>query len=92
MQNREKADPETEKEDDDDVGDDEGMPETIGRPSYDTSEHNDRYARYRQTLRMIHTIQIHTDGEITGDNTETMNRRSNGNVNKSGRYASILYA
>ena len=88
VQNRRKADTDTEEEVDD--GDDEEMPKTTGRPNYDTSERNGRYVP-------IHTnpeedaIQIHTDREIPGENTEKINRRSSRNVQRPNRYGSVPY-
>ena len=88
VQNLRKADTDTEEEDDDD--DDEEMPETTGRPNYDTSERNGRYVP-------IHTnpeedaIQIDTDGEIPGENTEKIIRRSNRNMHRLNRYGSVPY-
>ena len=59
----------------------EEMPETIGRQTYDTSERNGKYVPI-QTNKEDDAIQIHTDGEISSDNTETIIERSNRNVNK----------
>ena len=43
VQNRKKTDTDSEDDDDDDDVNEE-MPETTGKPTYDTSEHNGRYA------------------------------------------------
>ena len=87
MRNQKKTDTNTEEEDDDDDGDDKGIPETSGRPTYDTSEHNNRYAPI-QTNPDDDTYNTNT---YRCENTETIIRRSNGNVNKPDRYGSILY-
>ena len=88
MQNRKKTDTDTEKDEDDD--DDQVMPETTGRPIYDTSERNSRHASVQADME-DDSIHIHSDGEISRDNTETTIRRSNRNVNKLSRYGSIPY-
>ena len=57
VQNRRKADTDTEEEDDED--DDEEMPEAAGRQTYDTSERNGKYIP-TQTNPEDDAIQIHT--------------------------------
>ena len=67
LQNRKQPGSDTEEEDD--YYDNEEMPEEIGTPTpkvYDTSERDGRYA----------TVKLHTDGEMTGDNSKTNIRRS----------------
>ena len=55
------------------------MPETTGRPTYDTSERNGKYVPI-QTNPEDNVIRIHTEGEISGENFEPLIRRSNRNV------------
>ena len=81
VQNRRKTDTDTEEED-------EEMPEATGRQTYDTFERNGKYIPI-QTNPEDDAIQIHTDGEISCQNTETIIRRSNLNVHKPNRYSSI---
>ena len=64
--------------------------EETGRKTYDTCEGNGRYAPI-QTNPEDDTIKIHTDGEILGENTEKINRRSNRNIHKSDRCGSVPY-
>ena len=74
MQNQKKTDTDTEEEEEDDDDDEEEMSEEPGRQTYDTSERNGRYAPI-QTIPEDDAIQIHTDGKISGENTETIIRR-----------------
>ena len=75
VQNRKKSDSEMEDEDDDDDDDeDEEMPEVTGDITYDTSERNGSYAPI-QTNPEEDAIQIHTDGEISGENLDHNIRR-----------------
>ena len=67
----------TDTEEDDDVEDDGELPEENGTPNiYDTSEGDGRYAPIRTNLEK-HALQIHTDGELTGENSKTNIRQSN---------------
>ena len=66
------------------------MPETTGKQTYDTSERNGLYAAI-ETNPEDDALQIHTDGEIPGENNKNINRRSNRNVNKPNRYGCIPY-
>ena len=61
------------------------MWDATGRQTYDISEQNGKYIPI-QTNPEDNAIQIHTDGEIPGENTETIIQRSNRNVNKPNRY------
>ena len=73
VQNRKATETVTE-EDDDDEGD---VPDEIGTPkTYDTSERDGRHAPIR-TNPEEDALQIHTDGEIPGENLATNMRRSN---------------
>ena len=83
VQNRKRSDYETEDEEDDD--EDEEIPETIGITTYDTS------IVPIQTNTEEDAIQIHTEGEIPGENFEHNIRRSNRTINKPNRYGSIPY-
>ena len=65
VQNRRNTDTDTEEEDDDD---EEEMPEATGKQTYDASERNGKYIP-KQTNPEDDAIQIHTDGEISGENT-----------------------
>ena len=76
------------EEDDDD--DDEKIAEETGRQTYDTSESKSRYATI-QTNPEDDATQIHTDGEISDENTETIIRRSNRNVRKPNSYGRVPY-
>ena len=66
------------------------MPEATGRQTYNTSEPNGKYFPI-QTNPEDDAIKIHTDGELSGNNTETIIRRSNRTVHKPNRYGSIPY-
>ena len=78
LQNRKSTESETEENDDDE--DDEEMPEETGTLKiYDTSERDGRHASIR-TNPEEDTLQIHTDGDISGMNLETNIRRSNRNT------------
>ena len=71
------TDSDTEEDDDDE--DDEEMPDKIGTPKvYDSSERGGRYAVVR-TNPEEGALQIHTDGEISGEYLKTNIRRSNRN-------------
>ena len=53
------------------------MPEEIGTPKiYDTSERDGRYAPIRTNPEKEDTLQLQTDGEISGEKIKTKNRRS----------------
>ena len=64
------------------------MPEMTERATYDASERNGRYLPI-QISPEDDTIQIRTDGERSGENTEPIIRCSNGNVIKPNRYGSL---
>ena len=88
VQNRKKTETDTEEEDDED---DEEMPETTERETYDTSERNGSYVPI-QTNPEDDALQLHTDGEIPGENkSNNIIRRSNRNIVKPNRYGSIPY-
>ena len=89
IHNRRKADTDTEEEEDDN-DDDEEMPEATGRRIHDTSERNGRNAPV-QSNPEDDVIQIHTDGEISGENTEKIIRRSNRNIHRPNRYGSVPF-
>ena len=60
-------------EEEDDYDEDEEMPEEIGTPTpkvYDTSERDGRYIPIR-TNPEEDALQLHTDGEISGEKIET---------------------
>ena len=85
VQNRRKTETDTEEEDD------EEMPETTERETYDTSERNGSYVPLR-TNPEDDALQLHTDGEIPGENkSNNIIRRSNRNIVKPSRYGSIPY-
>ena len=67
------------------------MPEATVNKTYDTSEENGKYTPV-QTNPEEDVIQIHTDGEISGENFEHKVRRSNRKINKQNRYGSVPYA
>ena len=76
VQNRKQTASDTEEEDDYD--DDEEMPEEIGIPTpkvYDTSERDGRYSPIRTNPEEEDALQLHTDGEISGENIKTKIRR-----------------
>ena len=76
MQNPKQTGSNTEEEDD--YEDDEEMAEELGTPRqklYDTSERDGRYAPMR-TNPKEDARQLHTDGEISGENLKTNIRRS----------------
>ena len=75
VQNRKSTGSDSEEEDED--ADDEEMPEETGTPTpnmYDTSERGRRYEPIR-TNREEDAVQLHTDGEISGENLKTNIRR-----------------
>ena len=87
VQNKKRAESET--DDDDEDEDDEETPEEIGTPiTYDTSEKDGRYVPIR-TYPEEDTLQLHTDSEMPGENSESQIRRSNRNSKKPNRYGSI---
>ena len=88
MQNRRRSDSDTEDEEDDDEH--EEKPEAIGNITYDTSERNGRYAPI-QTNPEQDVIQIHTDGELSGENFERNIPRSNRKTTEPNRYGSLPY-
>ena len=89
LKNRKATDTDTEEDDDDE--DDEEVPEEIGTPkTYDTSERDGRYAPIL-TNPEEDARQIHTDGEIPGENLESNIRRSNRNSKKPNRFGTIPY-
>ena len=89
VQNKKRAESET--DDDDEDEDDEETPEEIGTPIvYDTSEKDGRYVPIR-TNPEEDTLQLHTDSEMPGENSESQKRRSNRNSKKPNRYGSIPY-
>ena len=86
VQNRKGTHTETEEDDDDE---DDEIPEEFGtKKKYDTSERDGRYALIR-TNPEEDALQIHTDGEIPGENFETNIRRSN--RNSKNRIDTVLY-
>ena len=86
VQNRKTTDTETEDDDDED---DEEAPEEIGTPkTYDTSERGEKYVPIR-TNPEEDALQIHTDGEISGEKFENKMRRSNRNSKKPNRYVTV---
>ena len=90
-QNRKQTGSDTEEEDDHD--DDEEMPEEIGTPTpkiYDTFERDGRYAPIRINLEED-ALQLHTDGEISGENLKTNIRRSARDSKKPNRCGTIPY-
>ena len=88
VQNRKTTDTETEDDDDED---DEDVPEEIETPKiYDTSERSGKYIPIR-TNQEEDALQIHTDGEIPGENLENKVRRSNRNIKKPNRYGTVPY-
>ena len=87
VQNRRKTETDTEENDEDD----EEMPETTERETYDTSERNGSYVPIR-TNPEDDALQLHTDGEIPGENkSNNIIRRSNRKIVKPNRYGSIPY-
>ena len=91
VQNRKQTASDTEEEDDYDDG--EEMPKEIGTPTpkiYDTSERDGRYASIR-TKSEEDALQLHTDGEISGENMNTEIRRSTRDSKKPNRYGTISY-
>ena len=75
----------------DDDGDDEEMPEETWTPKlYDTSERDGRCAPIRMNPEED-ALQIHTDGEISGENIKTNIRRSNLNSKTPNRYGSKIF-
>ena len=78
-------------EEEDDYDEDEEMPEKTGTPTpkvYDTSERDGRYIPIR-TNPEEDALQLHTDGEISGENIETNLRRSTRDSKKPIRYGTI---
>ena len=91
VQSRKSTGSDTEEEDEDD--DDEGMPEETGTPTpkvCDTSERGGRYEPIR-TNPEEDALQLHTDGEISGENLKTNIRRSSRESKKPNRYGTIHY-
>ena len=85
VQNRRSTDTKADDEDDN-----EEIPGTIGKPTYDTSERNGMYIPIRLNTE-DDAIQIHYDGEISGKTIEPIIRRSNRSVTKPNRYGSVPY-
>ena len=82
---------ESETDDDDEDEDDDETPEETGTPIvYDTSERDGRYVPIR-TNPEEDTLQLDTDSEMPGKNSESQIRRSNRNSKKPNRYGSIPY-
>ena len=80
-------------EEEDDYDEDEEMPEEIGAPTpkvYDTSERDGRYIPIR-TNPEEDALQLHTDGEISGEKIETNIRRSTRDSKNPNRYGTIPY-
>ena len=80
-------------EEDDDYDEDEEMPEEIGTPTpkvYETSKRDGRYIPIR-TNPAEDALQLHTDGEISGEKIETNIRRSTRDIKKPYRYGTISY-
>ena len=78
-------------EEEDDYDEDEEMPEEIGTSTpkvYDTSERDGRYIPI-QTNPEEDALQLHTDGEISGEKIETNIRLSTRNSKKPNRYGTI---
>ena len=70
------------------------MPEEIGTPTpkvYDTSERDGGYAPIRTNPEEEDALQLHTDGEISGENIKTKIRRSTRDSKKPNRYGTIPY-
>ena len=85
VQNRKSTGRDTEEDEDDE---DEQMPEETGTPTpkvYDTSERGGRYEPIR-TNQEDDTLQLHSDGEISGENLKTNIRRSSRDSKKPNRY------
>ena len=78
-------------EDNVDDEDDKEMPEETETPKiYEASEQDGRYVPIR-TNREEDALQIHTNGEISGEHLETQIRPSNRNSKKPNRYDGTLY-
>ena len=89
VRNRKATDSDTKEYDDDQ--DDEEMPKKTGTPKLcDTSERDRRFAPIR-TNPEKDAFQIHTDGEISGEISETNIRPSNRNSKQPNKYGSIPY-
>ena len=89
VQNKKRAGSET--DDDDEDEDDEETPEETRTPIvYGTSEIVGRYVPI-PTNPEEDTLQLHTDSEMPGENSESQIRRSNRNSKKPNRYGSIPY-
>ena len=91
VQNKKSTGSDTEEEDEDD--DDEEMPEETGTPTpkvYDTSKRGGRYEPI-PTNPEEDALQLHTDGEISGENLKTNIRRSSRDSKKPNRYGTITY-
>ena len=77
----------------DDYDEDEEMPEEVGTPTpkvYDTSERDGRYIPIRTNPEEEDALQLHTDGEISGENIET-NIKQTRDSKKPNRYGTIPY-
>ena len=80
-------------EEEDDYDEDEEMPEEAGTPTpkvYDTSERDGRYIPIR-TIPEEDALQLHTNGEISGENIETHKRRSTRDSKRLNRYGTVPY-
>ena len=91
VQNRKQTGSDTEEEDNYD--DTKEMPEEIGTPKpkiYDTSERDGRYAPIRRSPEED-ALQLHTNGEISGENLKTNIRRSARDSKNPNRYGTIPY-
>ena len=88
VQNWKRSD--SEMEDEEDVDEEEEMPEMTRNATYDTSERNGKYVLI-QTNPEEDVIQIHTDCGIPGENFEHNIRRSNRTINKPNIFGSIPY-
>ena len=89
--NRKPTGSDTEEEEDEDDDDEEEMPEETGTPKiYDTSEGDGRYAPIRTNPEQ-HALQLHTDGEISGENLKANTRQSSRDSKNPDRYGAIPY-
>ena len=91
VQNKKRAESDTDDGDDDDDDKDEEMPEETGIPTVnDTSERDRRYVPIR-TNPEEDTLQLHTDSEIPGEYLKTQIGRSNRDSRKPNKGGSIPY-